>query len=201
MAAALSALGNCDRTENRTFSTKSTLTGHRRRRRTLQSGEAAARDEREDGQSQAHGRCRHRLQASYFARSQSRITDCPLGNRGRTCRREHGGADAKAGFDASGPAVSLTARTRGRAILLAIVFALLDALRRVLLRPYDPQVCGSSRGFQRSLSMRGRPSQLRRPASLAKGVGGGGQRRFRRPARWCFGGRGFRRTTGLGRGI
>ena len=96
------------------------------------------------------------------------ITDWPLGNRSRTCRREHGGADAQ------------LSRIRGRLsggrlvrtvkpILLAIVFALLDDLRRVLLRPYDPHVSGSSRGFQRSLSMRGRQSQLRRPARLAKG--------------------------------
>ncbi len=129
-------------------------------------GEAAVRVEREDGQSPQRRR-RRRVQTSCFARSQSRITDWPLGNRSRTCRREHGGADAQ------------LSRIRGRLsggrlvrtvkpILLAIVFALLDDLRRVL-RPYDPHVSGSSRGFQRSLSMRGRQSQLRRPARLAKG--------------------------------
>jgi hypothetical protein len=54
----------------------SRLTGHRRLRRwTSQSEEAAVRDEREDGRSEAHGRCGRRRPASCIARSQSRITD------------------------------------------------------------------------------------------------------------------------------
>ena len=48
-------------TAKRRLVTAHSLTGHWKWR-TSQSGEAAVRDERKDGQSDAHGRCRHRLQ-------------------------------------------------------------------------------------------------------------------------------------------